>query len=323
MLALVTGATGFVGSHLVDLLLARGHRVRAVHRRNSRLAWIEGKAVERFEADLREGTGLDRACEGVDAVFHVAGVINAPREADYRAGNWLATKRVVDAAVAARAKRFVQVSSLAAAGPSPDGAPIDEEAECRPVSIYGRSKLEGEREAWSRRDAIGVSIVRPPVVYGPRDEGLVEMFQLLKAGIKPRIGGEKRLSIVQVGDLVRAVLAAGEDPRAAGQVFFASNEAVQTQDALMELILAALGRRAVTLPVPDRVVRFLGGVVEDAAKLAGVHSMFHRDKAAEMTQQAWVCTPAKAARLLGWRAEADLARGLAETAAWYRDRGIL
>ncbi len=91
----------------------------------------------------------------------------------------------------------------------------------------------------------------------------------------------------------------------------------------MDHILAAFGRRAVTVPIPDRVVRFLGGVAEDAGKILGKHSMFHRDKALEMTQRAWVCSPAKAGRTLGWRAEIDLRVGIGDTLRWYRDRGIV
>jgi nucleoside-diphosphate-sugar epimerase len=323
VLALVTGATGFVGSHLADLLLARGDRVRVTVRRTSTLEWLEGKPVERVECDLREGAGLDRACEGVDVVFHVAGVVNARDEAAYRAGNWLATKRMAEAAVAAKVRRFVHVSSLAAAGPSPDGRPVTEEMECRPVSAYGRSKLEGEGEALRHRGECEVVVIRPPVVYGPRDHGLVEMYQVLRAGVKPSFGGDKYVSIVHVADLARGIALAGGHARAAGEVFHLSNEAFHSQSDVMDFILAGLERRAVRVPIPDRLVRFFGGVAEDAARMLGRHSMFNRDKAREMTQNAWVCSPAKAERLLGWRAEVEIEQGLRETLAWYRGRGIV
>jgi nucleoside-diphosphate-sugar epimerase len=323
MLALVTGATGFVGSHVADALLAAGHRVRVTVRATSKLAWLEGKAVERVEGDLREGRGLDRACDGVDVVYHVAGVINAPKDEDYRAGNWLATKHVAEAAAAAKVRRFVQVSSLAAGGPSRDGRPVTEEMEPKPVSVYGRSKLEGEREAMARMGGMEVAAVRPPVVYGPRDNGLLDMYKVLTTGVKPQFGDEKFISIVHVADLVRAILAAGTRPEAAGEVFYVCNEAWHAQGQVMDFILAALEKKAVRVGVPDRIVRFLGGVAEDAARLVGAHSMFNRDKALEMTQRAWICSPAKAARLLGWRAEIEIERGLRETLAWYREHRML
>ena len=323
MLALVTGATGFVGSHLADALLAKGDRVRVTVRRSSRLAWLEGKPVERVEGDLREGKGIDRACDGVEVVYHVAGVINAPKDEDYRAGNWLATKHVAEAAVASKVRRFVQVSSLAAGGPSRDGQPVTEGMEPKPVSVYGKSKLEGEQEAMKRCGEMEVAAVRPPVVYGPRDTGLLDMYKVLTTGVKPQFGEEKFISIVHVADLVRAIVAAGARPEAAGQVFYICNEAWHAQGQVMDFILAALGRKALRVGVPDRIVRFLGGVAEDAAKLIGAHSMFNRDKALEMTQRAWICSPAKAGRLLGWKAEVDIEQGLRETLAWYREHKML
>jgi nucleoside-diphosphate-sugar epimerase len=323
MLVLVTGATGFVGSHLVDALLAKGQRVRATTRAMSRLTWLEGKAVERVEGDLREGRGLDKACDGVEVVYNVAGVINAPREDDYRDGNWLATKHVVEAAVAAKVRRFVQVSSLAAGGPSDDGQPATEERAEKPISIYGRSKLEGEREAMKHRGAIEVAAVRPPVVYGPRDTGLLDMYKVLTTGMKPQFGGEKFISIIHVTDLVRGIVACGEHPAAAGECFYLSNEAWHAQGQVMDFILAALGKKAVGVGIPDRVVRFLGGVAEDAARMVGKHSMFNRDKALEMTQAAWICSPAKAAKVLGWRSEIEIEQGLRETLVWYRSQKLL
>ncbi len=292
MLALVTGATGFVGSHVVDALLARGHRVRCTVRRTSDLAWLAGKPHEAVEGDLRDGRALDRAMEGVDAVYHVAGVLSAASLAKYRAGNWQATKHVCDAAVRARVRRLVQVSSLAATGPSNGRPPVDEETPCAPISMYGRTKLDGEREAWRHRDAIEVAAVRPPAVYGPRDRGLLDMFKLLGSGVRPAIGGPKRLSIVHVEDLARGIVEVGEHPRAAGEVFFLCNERTHSFDELMGFILAGLGRGAVRVPVPDRVVRLLGRVAEKALPLLGKGGLFSHDKAVEMTQRAWTCSPA-------------------------------
>jgi len=320
---LVTGATGFVGSHVADALLAKGHRVRVTTRRSSKLAWLDGKNVERVEGDLRDGRGLDRACDGIEVVYHVAGVINAPRDEDYRAGNWLATKNMVEAAIAAKVRRFIQVSSLAAGGPTADGRPVTEEMTPKPISIYGKSKLEGELEAMKHRGEIEVAAVRPPVVYGPRDSGLLDMYKVLTTGVKPQFGAEKFISIVHVTDLVRGIMACGEQAAAAGECFYVCNQAWHAQGQVMDFILAALGKKAVGVGIPDRVVRFLGGVAEDTAKLVGKHSMFNRDKALEMTQPAWICSPAKAAKVLGWRAEIEIEAGLRETLAWYRGQMLL
>jgi dihydroflavonol-4-reductase len=308
--ALVTGATGFVGSHLVDLLLEKGWKVAVLVRKSSNLRWIEGKPVERVAPDASP-------LPDCDVLFHVAGVIRADTYAEYLAGNRdLAVKIFQDA----RTRRFVHVSSLAAAGP---GEAVDEATPCAPLSLYGKSKREGEEAVWRLRERIPVTVIRPPVVYGPRDFGLFDLYKTVSKGLRPEIGGPKRISIVHVRDLVEGIVKAAETPAGANEVFYLANEATVEISEMMGLIQRSLGKRALRVGIPDRVVRFLGAVVEDAASLAGKRSMFGRDKALEMTQKAWCCSPAKAARLLCWRAGHPLERGMTEAVAWYRSQGLL
>jgi len=308
--ALVTGATGFVGSHLVDALLEKGWRVAALVRKSSNLRWLEGKPVERVDP----GTVPLPDC---DVLFHVAGSIRADTYADYLAGNRDLAVRVFEAA---RARRFVHISSLAAAGPGED---VDESTPCRPLSLYGRSKREGEDEVWKRRYRIPVTVIRPPVVYGPRDFGLFDLYRTVSKGLRPEIGGPKRISIVHVRDLVDGIVAAAESPAGANEVFYLANEATVEISEVMGLVAAALGNKSLRVGIPDRVVRFLGALVEDAASMVGKRSMFGRDKALEMTQKAWCCSAAKAGRLLGWKARVPLERGMAEAVAWYRGERLL
>lgn len=320
MLALVTGATGFVGSHLVEELLARGWRVRCTVRSTSSLRWLDGRAVESVTADLLHARGLSAAADGVDAIFHVAGLLRGDTWAEYLAGNRDTTRNLLDASP--RVPRFVHVSSLAVCGPSPDGTPMTEESGCAPISMYGRSKREAELEVWKRRGERAVTVIRPPVVYGPRDEGLSDLYRALAAGIQPVIGGPKFVSIVHAADLARATAdAAG--PAGAGEIFFASNERPLSYATLMELILKSMKRTAVKVPVPDRVLRLLGAVTEDTTRLLGLGGLFTRDKALEMTQKYWTCSPAKAKRVLNWEARIPIERGMHETLAWYRSEGLL
>jgi len=308
--ALVTGATGFVGSHLVDALLEKGWRVAVLVRKSSNLRWLQGKPVERVDP----GTAPLPDC---DVLFHVAGSIRADTYADYLSGNRDLAVRVFEAA---RARRFVHISSLAAAGPGED---VDESTPCRPLSLYGRSKKEGEDAVWKRRDRIPVTVIRPPVVYGPRDFGLFDLYLTVSKGLRPEIGGSKRISIVHVRDLVEGIVAAGESPAGANEVFYLANEAKVEISEVMGLVAAALGNRTFRVGIPDRVVRFLGALVEDVASMVGKRSMFGRDKALEMTQKAWCCSPAKAERLLGWKARVPLERGMTEAVAWYRGERLL
>jgi nucleoside-diphosphate-sugar epimerase len=168
-----------------------------------------------------------------------------------------------------------------------------------------------------------VTVIRPPVVYGPRDFGLYDMYRTVSKGLRPEIGGRKVISIVHVRDLAEGIVRAGEAPEGANEAFYLANEEAVEVSAVLGIIQQALGTRAMRVGIPDRVVRFLGAVVEDGARLAGKRSMFGRDKALEMTQKAWCCSPAKAARLLGWRARIALDRGMADTATWYKSQGLL
>jgi len=311
--ALVTGATGFVGSHLVDRLLERGYQVAVTVRPGSNLRWLDGKALERVPADFARPGSLP-AC---DVLFHVAGVIRADSYGEYLAGNRDLARSVFEAA---RTGRFVHVSSLAVTGP---GENVDETTACAPISLYGRSKWEGEQEVWKRRDRVPVTVVRPPVVYGPRDFGLYDLYRAVSKGVRPEIGGRKVVSLVHAADLAEGMVRAAESPAGANEVFFLSNREAWAISDLLDVIERALERRAVRVPVPDRVVRFLGALAEDGAKWAGKRSMFCRDKALEMTQKAWACSPEKARRLLGWEARVPVERGMGEALAWYRDHRFL
>jgi nucleoside-diphosphate-sugar epimerase len=168
-----------------------------------------------------------------------------------------------------------------------------------------------------------VTVIRPPVVYGPRDFGLFDLYKTVSKGLRPEIGGRKVISIVHVRDLVEGIVRAAETPEGANEAFYLANEATVEVSAVLGIIQRALGKKALRVGIPDRVVRFLGAVVEDGARLAGRRTMFGRDKALEMTQNAWCCSPGKAARLLGWRARIGLEEGMAETANWYKGQGLL
>ncbi len=311
--ALVTGATGFVGSHLVDLLLGRGYRVACAVRNARHLRWLAGKSVDLLEVDFAKPLRLPE----VDVVFHVAGLVMGRTYDEYLAGNRRPSQRMIEAA---RCGRFVHVSSIAATGPGV----VDENSECRPISLYGRSKLEGELEVWKHRERIPVTVVSPPAVYGERDAGLLDLYRTVAMGLRPRIGRTKWVSLIHVRDLVEGIVAAAEHSAGADNVFFLADERPYRMTDLMDSMAMALGRRfSLSLPIPDRVVMFLAGVAEDVGRAVGKKSMFNRDKTRELIQSAWVCSPSKAARLLGWRARTGVEEGLKSTLAWYRQEGIL
>ena len=241
---LVTGATGFIGSHLVEKLCASGLPVRALVRRIDR-DWPCPTA----RCDLATGQGLEEALDGVDTVIHLAGATKALAPDDYYVANVRAAANLARA-LAGRAVRLVHVSSLAAAGPSPDGTPVDEDAPPHPVSHYGKSKLEGERVVRELKpDAV---IVRPPVVYGPGDTGRVPHSEIDLAGmVRP---DRRRRPLVQ-RDL-RARSGGRADPRrragtpAAGRTYFLAHPQPNSWASLASAAARIMGVKARPVRVP-------------------------------------------------------------------------
>jgi nucleoside-diphosphate-sugar epimerase len=322
MRALVTGATGFVGSHLVEALQQRSIEVTALARSPTKSADLAGRGVRVLKGDLHDSAGLERAAKDQDVVYHVAGVVAAGGESDFLYSNRDGTRNVLTAAERQGRPRFVLVSSLAAAGPAPRGSPLSGTEPPRPVTAYGRSKLAAEQVV--RSSALPWSIVRPPIVYGPRDREVLKVFRLAKLGLAPVFGdGQQELSAVHAGDLARALIAVAESPTTISGTYHACHPEVFTSAELGRKVAATMGRSALCLRVPHSVGRALLAVTETSARLAGQVTILTTDKANEFFQAAWTGDPTPLTRDSGWRAEYDLASGLADTYRWYRKAGWL
>jgi nucleoside-diphosphate-sugar epimerase len=319
---LVTGATGFVGSHLVEALRRAGHEVAALVRTPGKAAALGALGVEQVRGDLSDRDTLARAAERRDAIFHVAGLTAARDEAEYLRCNRDGTRALVEAADRGGAGRLIYVSSMAAAGPAARGRPLAGHEPPGPVTAYGRSKLAGEAAVRESRQPW--TIVRPPMVYGPRDRDVLKVFQLARLGLGPVFGdGTQELSAVHAADLAGALLAAAAAPAAAGATYYACHPEIFTSEAFVQAVGRAAGRRLTVLRIPLAVGRFALAGTGAAARAAGRATILNADKANEFFQPAWTGDPGALTRDTGWRARYDLASGLADTWQWYRTAGWL
>ena len=323
MKALVTGATGFVGSHLVEALVARGDEVAALARRPEQHESLRRAGARPVAGSLDDTAGLASALDGVDAVYHLAGLVAARNEAEFLAVNAGGTRRLIDACTtAAPTARFVYVSSQAAVGPSPRGTRLAEDAPCRPVTPNGRSKLAGEEAL--RASRLSWTIARPPAVYGPRDREFFQLFQLARWGLAPVFGtGAQELSLIFVLDLVDALARAGRTPAAAGRVYHVAHEEIVLSRDVARAAGRALGRRTVLVPVPVLAAAPIVTLIGWAAAATGKPSVLSREKLAEFLAPSWLLSSAAAKRDLGWTAAVGLAEGMRRTADWYRSEGWL
>jgi dihydroflavonol-4-reductase len=319
--ALVTGGTGFIGSHLVNALLDNNWSVRCLVRGTGNASWLEGLSIERCPGDCCDPMSLPQAVQGVDVVFHLAGVTKALDERTYFTVNAAGTDNLVRACLECnpKLKTFLYVSSQAAAGPSA-GCPSTEEDRCEPVSAYGRSKRQGEELALAFSAKIPVVVVRPPVVYGPRDRALLPLFKLLSWGIQPRLAGRgQRFSVCYVKDIVRGLLLAAQKDEARGHIFFLSDGRDYGWKEIGNAFARAVGRRASSVPLPRSLMWGYAAVSDAVAAVRRKPALLSCGKVKEMVQAGWVCDSGKSRRLLGFEPHVGVDEGARLTYAWYKE----
>lgn len=327
MKVLVTGGSGFLGSHVAELLSSDGHQVVALVRKSSNRKFLQTlKNVELAEGSVEDKASVDAAMKDVDAVVHSAGLVKAKSEAEFRLINTQGTINLLEAALehAPNLRRFVHVSSLEACGPSLDGKPVPRDQE-HPVTAYGRSKLAAEKEVLARKDKLPGVILRPAAIYGPRDVEILEAFRAASKRQYPVIGNGAMLGCYTYGpDCARACIAAIEADIPSGEIYFVDDGSpLPMSRAMGELLHEALGTSPLLkVGVPLPVLRLASLGVEAYGRARGKAVMLTREKATMLAHH-WVCESAKTRADLGWTPQVSFPEGLKLTAAWYRENGWL
>jgi len=324
MKVLITGSNGFIGSHLAEALARRGDDVFCLVRRTSDTRALDGLNIRRVVGDVRDKDSLRAAVRGMDRVFHLAAVISAPDWDAYYRANALGTENIIDACLGGQPvpRKFVFVSSISAAGPSPRGGrPLRESDECRPVSPYGRTKLMAEEIVLARAGRLPVTIVRPPNVIGPRQREIVRTIRLLERRIRPLVGtDETRTSLAGVDDVVRALILAAEHPRADGQIYFVTDGGAYSWREITAVLADGLGLRGFALPVPYAVQLGAAAAAQTVAKLAKKTPVLSVQHVRATRAYSWVYDGSKIERDLGFAPSQDMKEMVRRVVDWYRTK---
>jgi len=285
------------------------------------LRWLKGLPVEFIHGDCNDRTSLEKAVRGVDWVLHLAGVTKAIKEGTYFEVNGLGTENLIHACLDSnpRLQQFIYVSSQAAAGPGRNGIKKKESDPCEPVSFYGRSKRAGEERVLAHAHELPALILRPSVVYGPRDKDVFALFKCLSRRIKPcPTGPEQRLSLCYVQDLVRGILLAAETQTKSGEIFFLSDGKDYRMEEIGDIVAQAMGTPAFRIRISRQMIWGIACFSETLSKFSRRPCLLNKDKAVEMIQEDWVCDITKAKTLLGFEPGVPLPEGARLTFEWYK-----
>jgi nucleoside-diphosphate-sugar epimerase len=321
--ALVTGANGFIGSHLVRELLDRGYEVNCLVRQTSDISSLRGLPVALLIGDVQEPATLIEPVKNVDYVYHLAAELMVTSRDEFEHANTQGTINLLGAAekhAAGTLKRFLFVSSQAAAGPGKDRTPLDETALPQPISWYGTSKKQAEEAVKAFADRLRVTIVRPSSVYGEREKDIRQTFGMVGIRLQPKLGIKKKyLVMVYVGDLVRGIVEAAESNSTVNQTYFLNHPEVLTSKDVIKTIARAMDKGfGLMLPVPLFILRLIAPFTELLHHFSRNRPQMTRDKAREVAQRFWIADPSKAKRDFGWEAKATFLDGMKKTIPAYR-----
>ncbi len=322
MKVFITGATGFIGSHLAEEALRRGWEVVTLVRNPDRVKWLKGMNVEIVKGDL---FSIPTLPQDISVVFNVSGSTKERRKGEFMETNCYGVRSLLNSILKnnLNLKSFIHVSSLASVGPSPLNEPAKEDRIPSPISKYGKSKYCGEIEALSFSDKLRIVIVRPPIIYGPRDRDLLPIYSLVKNGIGFCIGGEERyFSLCYVKDLVRIICDISILDLPSGEILnVAHPEILSWGELILNLYKVLRPKRFLKLKIPVPIVCLLAIFSEIFNRISKKGFSFTFDKFKEMKAYHWICDTEKILNLFPHGFHYNFDRGIRETIQWCKEMG--
>jgi len=326
MQILVTGAAGFIGSHLIDALVTRGESVRCLVRKKDNLEFLPKEKVEIVIGDITDKKSLFSAVSGVDVIYHLAAKTDFEGRTweEYYYPNVLGTKNLVDLAVKEGVKQFIFFSTIRTIGLRNSRKPVNESAPYAPLNFYDRSKVEAEKllqEAF-QKNKLPITIIRPSSVYGPRDKGTYySFFKAIAQGKFFLIGrGNNLVSFVYVGNVVTAALLVKGNKKAVGQIYFINDERPYIMKELSKTIALAFGRRLPSFHLSTSLGYLAGYTFEGLGKVFGFKPPLTLERVKNLTIS-YVFDISKAKKQLGYQSKISLQEGVRRTVVWYKKYG--
>jgi len=319
---LLTGATGFIGSHLAEKLVKCDFDVLCVVRKTSDISHLKTLKLTIKEGNLSDANSIKKVLDGVDIIIHNAGITKAKKIEEYFRVNFDCTKNLLESAreILPDLERFIYIGSQAGVGPSPSEKPIDETFPPKPITPYGMSKLEGEKITMEYSKAFPVTVIRPTAVFGPREKDIYFYFKVINKRLMPFLGSfDPLISLVYVKDLVESIVLSATHPDAVNQIFFVSDNRQYKWSSVAEKIASALKRRCLRFRIPFLILKGAAYISEFTAFLQNKPALLNRYKIRELCNPYWVCSSEKITNLLGFKSQWDIDRAIIETAEWYKE----
>lgn len=318
---LVTGASGFIGSHIVDALLQRHCTVHCLVRRTSDLRWLDRTKVQLHYGNLEKPFSLKEGLEKTDYLFHCAGLTRAKSRREFFRINATACKTLYEECLehGKRLKRIIHISSLASVGPALPDQPVDENTPCKPLTYYGKSKLAGEEIARQFSSSLPLIILRPPIVYGPREINFFVFIDGIAKGWNLQMGHKNRvLSLIYIMDLVQAMLRAAIRPSSGNDLFFITDGNFYHWDDVVETASNVLNIRPRSIRIPDRLLGFIGLLLEFISIYQKNPPLLDRQRIIDIRQSTWTASSEKFFDHFEFQPQYDLQKGLKETVDWHK-----